>query len=98
MNDMLDFICIGFAPEQCEVSEKFKMKIYASTLNRTTAKPVYNGHSMEKQKVAVVGRLSLYRGSKFSKPFHFLSDKMFSVWKAFSYKLFSQHKPTLLHC
>ena len=38
-----------------------------------TVKPVYNGHSMEKQKVVVVGRWPLYRGSKFSRPFHLFS-------------------------
>ena len=36
-----------------------------------TVKPVDNGHSMEKQKVAVVGRWPLYRGSKFSRPYDF---------------------------
>ena len=38
-----------------------------------TVKPVYNGHSIEKQTVAVVGRWPLYRGSKFSRPFHLFS-------------------------
>ena len=36
-----------------------------------TVEPVYNGPSMEKQTVAVVGRWPLYRGSQFSRPFHF---------------------------
>ena len=39
----------------------------------STVKPVYNGHSMEKQKVAVVCRWPLYRGSKFSRPIHLFS-------------------------
>ena len=36
-----------------------------------TVKPVYNGHSREKQKVAVVGRCPLYKGLKqFQNIFH----------------------------
>ena len=46
--------------------------LYCVTLGYTV-KPVYNGHSMEKQKVAVAGRWPLYRGSKFSRSFHLFS-------------------------
>ena len=38
-----------------------------------TVKPVHNGHSVEKQKVADVGRWPLYRGPKFSRSIYFLS-------------------------
>ena len=78
------------------VREKCKQLRISSII---TVKPVYNGHSMEKQKVAVVDRWPLYRGSKFSMQFHLFSFiQTFSVWKAFSKGLLSQHQQTLLDC
>ena len=56
----------------------------ATDKHANTVKPVYNGHSMEKQKVAVEGRWPLYKGSQFSKSFHLFSFiQNASVWKAF---------------
>ena len=62
----------------------------------STVKPVYNGHSMEKQKVAVVGRWPLYRGSKFNERFHLFSfiQNVFRL-EAISKGLLSKHKQTL---
>ena len=105
-----EYICINNPPykDRQPTANQHREIIKISTqtskmIKNGTVKPVYNGHSVEKQKVAVVGRWPLYRRSNFNRPFHFfLSYNTFPFRRDYQKHankgLLSQHEPTLLDC
>ena len=74
--------CFGIIYDQSIMSQYYCKSLHYFV--DTTVKPVYNGHSMEKQKVAVLGRWPLYKGPSSAGHFiYVLSYRMFLFGRYF---------------